>query len=121
MTTWKICDLVPGAIELHTDGADRPHYHFPMLMVTVRVGRLILPEHRNAVERWQADPEQDALRARGDPRWGASCRFTATPTVEGWAHPGQPVTTWHQPMPHLGDPGGYEPVDSDADIRPIPF
>jgi hypothetical protein len=32
------------------------------------------PEYSQAINRWQANPDNDCLRARGDYRWRAACQ-----------------------------------------------
>jgi len=93
MTTQKVCGLPtsasPGAswptletVELHATPAGEPRYYFPEVGVTLSVGSLVMEADRQAVNAWQADPDNDSLRARGDARWQAACSFTQRPVID---------------------------------------
>jgi len=90
--TLKVCSLPTGSgpstswptletIELHATPAGEPCYYFPEVGVTLSVGALVMEADRQAVNAWQADPDNDSLRARGDPRWQAACSFTQRQAV----------------------------------------
>jgi len=76
----KVCDL-PHGRELHADVFGTPYISNPPAGLRVagwisEVLSYVNRHDKDAVNRWQADPNNDSLRARGDPRWQAACSFT---------------------------------------------
>lgn len=76
----KVCDLNNG-FELHANNIGHPYLSYPHPTgmrpagFTISVVSFSDPENVALVEKWQADPNHDSLRARGDPRWQAACAF----------------------------------------------
>jgi hypothetical protein len=79
--TSKVCDLNRG-LELHADRNGNPYVVNPAAGGLLAVGKFVSREDVVLVEAWQADPQHDSLRARGDCRWQAACSFCAREVIE---------------------------------------
>lgn len=78
-----IC-ILPRGRKLFATITGEPFYIYPPHGLrpagyVVEVGARISAEDKQAVEKWQADPANDCLRARGDIRYQAASQFTAKP------------------------------------------
>ncbi len=74
----KVCDLTNG-FELHADNIGNPFLMYPHATGLRPAGfcsEVVAaphPEWAAIIDKWQADPGNDCLRARGDLRWQAAC------------------------------------------------
>lgn len=73
----EVCDLSNG-IKLYTDNRGKPFLVLPPagMRPAGSTCELVLadrPDWAAIIEKWQADPANDVLRARGDKRWLAAC------------------------------------------------
>ena len=134
--TLKICSLPTGSgpsgswptletVELHATLAGEPRYYFPEVGVTLSVGALVMEADRQAVNAWQADPDNDSLRARGDARWQAACSFTQRQVAdeeEAIRNLEAKLLAWQASCPHrettlesrtpVGDMGEAQPPEA---------
>ena len=135
--TRKVCSLPTGSgpsgswptletVELHATPDGEPRYYFPEVGVTLSVGALVMEADRQAVNAWQADPDNDSLRARGDARWQAACSFTQRVALP-CPHSETTLET-RTPVGDMGEPNPPETVEVCqvcghvlGDDRPIPF